>query len=808
MSRRPAVALALLTLLLAGLIPTRSVSGAPPAPSPWEKPEAIPGEMVVGFETRLQAASFRASAGMEVAQGQRGLHRLNASLVKVPPGQEEKYARELASRPGVEFVEPNYVIKADLIPNDPLWSEQYGPSSIQAPSAWDTTTGSSDVIVAVLDSGIDGSHPEFAGRILPGYDFVDDDSTPQDGCGHGTHVAGIIAAEGNNAQGIAGLAWGTSIMPVRVLGDTCSGTTAGVADALVWAVERGARVINLSLGTLVPSSLLENGTYYAYSHGAAIFAAAGNSGSGFIYYPAAYPWVMAVGATDASNTRASFSNTGAALDLMAPGVSILSTTPEGSFFYQIILGVSSSYGTLSGTSMATPHASGAAALLATRPAFDSPDAIYQAVQSTALDLGSPGRDDQTGYGLVQIADALAFSPTATPPPPITPLVSYDILNSLTCSNLASYHWRDAASGGLSGALPVFGDNGFATVSLPFTFNFGGVDYSTLTVSANGYATFDGLGNVAENFLLPGQAQPNNFVAPFWDDLTASTGGIIFQQTNGSAPNREYVLEWHNVTRFGQSSPLTFEVLLLEGSDDVLFQYKTLQGADSDGASATIGLEYVDGYAASQHSYNQAGAVQEGQALLSRPYPTGDTPPSRGCTTFTRQVDENGGFFESPPWCTDIAPGVLNGTATLQIQPLSSGPAMPDPFLDLHHYADISLLLNPPLPLQPLPQVTVCYEYTAADLLKAGGYAENLFLASYDSGQWTALSTSLDLANARISAIAPHLSVYGVAFSSPATLPVTGAPLAPEVAVGLILLPGGIGVGILLLRKRSLQHKGR
>lgn len=799
MAHRRIIALALLSLHLAGLSPSLSVKAAPP--SPWDSPEAIPGELVVGFETSAQAAAFRASSDVAVAEGTRGLLRLNASLVKVPAGQEDQAARELASRPGVTFVEPNYVVRADLFPDDPLWLQQYGPANIQAPTAWNTTTGSTSVSVAVLDSGIDPGHPEFAGRILPGWDFVDDDSDVDDGCGHGTHVAGIIAAEGNNAQGIAGLAWETGIMPVRVLDDFCSGSTAGVANALVWAVERGARVINLSLGTPAPSTMLESGTYFAYTHGAALFAAAGNSGGGFVYYPAAYPWVKAVGGTDSGNARASFSNYGGPLDLMAPGAGILSTTPLGSFFYQLVLGTPSEYGDLSGTSMATAHASGAAALLASQPDFGSADAIYQALESTALDLGAPGRDDLTGFGLVQVADALAFNPTATPPPPITPLVSYDILSNVTCGNMVSFSWRDAASGGLANALPVFGDDGWATVGLPFTFTFGGVDYSTLTVSANGYATFDGLGYLAENFLLPGIAQPNNFVAPFWDDLTASTGGVAYQQTNGTAPDREYVVEWHGFTRYGQTSPLTFEIVLFEGSNEVLFQYRTLQGADSNGGSATIGVEYVDGYAASQYSYNQPNSVAEGRALIFSPYPTGSNPPSQACAVFTRQVGSNGGFFESPPWCVDIAPGVIDGPATLQIQILESAPAMPASFLDLHHYADISLLPNPPVPLQPFPEVEVCYEYTADDLLKAGGYPENLFLASYDSGEWTALPTSLDAANGRISAIAPHLSIYGVGTLPPTALPVTGAPVAPGLILPIVLLLGVVGGVVLLVIRR-------
>jgi hypothetical protein len=364
---------------------------------------------------------------------------------------------------------------------------------------------------------------------------VDDDSTPQDGCGHGTHVAGTIAAEGNNAQGIAGLAWESRIMPVRVLGDTCSGTTADIAEALVWAVERGARVINLSLGTPFPSTLLENGTYYAYSHGAAIFAASGNSGSSIVLYPAAYSWVLAVGATDSGNARASFSNRGAALDVMAPGVGILSTTPLGSFYYQTLLGTPSNYGSLSGTSMATAHASGAGALLATQPEFDSADAIYQALEASALDLEAAGRDDQTGYGLIQIADALAFSPTATPPPPITPIISYDILNSLTCGNLASYNWRDAAAGGLPAALPVFGNDGYATVSLPFTFNFGSVDYSDAHGKRQRLRHLRRARVSIGHFLLPGHAHQTTSW-PFWDDLTASPGHPLpADQRHGPQP---------------------------------------------------------------------------------------------------------------------------------------------------------------------------------------------------------------------------------------------------------------------------------
>ena len=348
-----------------------------------------------------------------------------------------------------------------------------------------------------------------------------------------------------------------------------------MAEALVWAVERGARVINLSLGTSAPSTLLEDGTDHAYTHGAAIFAASGNSGISPVVYPAAYPWVMAVGATDQADKRADYSNTGAALDLMAPGSDIFSTTPLANFYYHYAYNITSQYGTLSGTSMASAFASGSGALLASLPKFDTPDKVYQALTSTARDLETPGRDNNTGYGLIQVADALNFSPTIVPtPPPPPPVTSYSILNSRSCGNLVKFNWLDATIG--SDFLPVFGNDGYATVPLPFSFNFGDQTYDKVTVSANGYLTFGGDGSIRDNFIIPGIAQPNNFIAPFWDDLNPSAGGYLYQRTIGTAPNRQYVVEWWQVPRAGLTSAissLTFEVSLFEASGQILIQYK-------------------------------------------------------------------------------------------------------------------------------------------------------------------------------------------------------------------------------------------
>lgn len=784
-------------LCLSLLLPASGRAGA--APDRQEDAEIIPGELIVGLRPGVAADGLPLPAQAAFQSKRPGLGKLNAAVISVPPGQERKFLTALKKNKAFRFVEPNYRVRADLIPNDTDWLLQYGPTLVQAPDAWDVTTGASSVTLAIVDSGLDASHTEFSGRILPGYDFVEDDALPQDECGHGTHVTGIAAAAGNNAAGMAGIAWNVRILPVRVLDDFCNGSTADVAEAMVWAVERGARVINLSLGTLSPSTLMENATYYAYRRGAALIGAAGNSGLPQVVYPARYDWVLAVGAVNDLGQRASFSNTGPQLDLMAPGVGIYSTLPtQPGFLYNQACpngpypcGRAIGYDYLNGTSMAAPHVAGAAALLASLPAFDEPEKIYQALTATAFDLDAPGRDDHTGHGLLQIAAALAFIPGTFPPPPV-PDMAYDVVNSVTCGNLVQYQWRDAAA---VGAARLFGpgpDEGYAAISLPFSVDFGGQTYTSVTAHSNGYLAL-GLNPaiVRDNFLIPGIAQPNNFIAPFWDDLTSDTGDALYTAEFGSVPRREFVIEWTQMRpKSVANGLLRFEIVLFEDRSDVLLQYHTLDGWLADGASASIGLEFADGQAGREYAYNRAGALRPGMALLFRPYAAGDPPPSNDCENFTRPVDAGGGFFDAPPFCVFIPAGALQHPATLQVVPLISAPRMPRAFLDLRHYADITLAYSPAPPLSPLPEIYICYHYTPQDVLAAGGHPENLFLAAYDSEalRWQALPTSADLGQEIIMARAPHLSIYGVAtLGSPRGLPETGAPLRADVWAGLVVM---------------------
>lgn len=304
---------------------------------------------------------------------------------------------EYKKDPNVEYAEPNFIAKPlETIPNDPDFSsQQWGPQRIRAPEAWDITTGSSSVVVAVVDTGVTATHPDLAGKVLPGYDFVDNDDDPTDEhspIGHGTLVAGIIGAVTNNAIGIAGLSWESPILSIRVCDASGSCLFDAVSDGIVYAVDNGAKIINLSLGGRFSSSTLEDAVNYAWDQNVLVVAAAGNSRRD-VDYPAAYPNVVAVGATDRDDQKAWFSSFGPQLDIVAPGVSIYSTN------------FSDSYTGVSGTSFSSPHAAGAAALLLSHDPSLTNEQVRNILESSALDLGDSGWDQFYGWGMVDICEA-------------------------------------------------------------------------------------------------------------------------------------------------------------------------------------------------------------------------------------------------------------------------------------------------------------------------------------------------------------------------------------------------------------------
>jgi subtilisin family serine protease len=374
-----------------------------------------PGEVLVKFATGVsssQAASL-AAKGLAIA-GE--IPSLDIKRLTVPPGQELMWIEELRGDPSLVFVEPNYLAHtAETIPDDPHYTEQWGLPRIRAPEAWDLTTGD-DLVIAVIDTGVDLDHPDLVGKLWAnadefpdngldddgngyvddsrGWDFVNADAEPQDDYWHGSHVAGIAAADTDNGQGVAGVSWGARIMPLKALNASGEGNYADVASAIVYAADNGARILNLSLGGEDYSTTLAEAVGYARQRGCLLAAAAGND-KGAVLYPAANSGVLAVVATDEGDRRWYRSNHGPEVDIAAPGADIYSTTLDDAYL------------SASGTSTATPHTSGLAALVWSVQPDLTNDEVARVITEAVHDLGTPGWDEFYGWGRIDAYRAVS-----------------------------------------------------------------------------------------------------------------------------------------------------------------------------------------------------------------------------------------------------------------------------------------------------------------------------------------------------------------------------------------------------------------
>ncbi len=330
--------------------------------------EFVPGELVVGLDL-VNPKALPLQAMALVGWVVETIPQIGAYRVVLTPNLSMDDAMEfLRAIPGVKYVEPNYIYRAFATPNDPGYSQQYGLQRIQANLAWDIWQPQATRYIAIIDTGIDYNHSDLRNKFrrlangqIYGYNTLNNSTNANDDNGHGTHCAGIAAAEINNGIGVAGVAaWNPAVsgynqyvqlMPVKVLDANGSGSLTSVANGITWAADNGAHVLSMSLGGPSGSSTLSNAVTYAWNRGCLIVAAAGNGGSSSPQYPAYYTNVIAVAATDQNDRLTSFSQYGSWVDIAAPGASIYST-------YR-----GNSYATLSGTSMACPHVSGAAALV-------------------------------------------------------------------------------------------------------------------------------------------------------------------------------------------------------------------------------------------------------------------------------------------------------------------------------------------------------------------------------------------------------------------------------------------------------------
>jgi len=309
----------------------------------------VPGRIIVHHYAQTSDPAAKAAFSRHGARVHTHLDRLQAWVVDVTPGTEEAVMESLRANPLFRDAELDHYARPAATPNDPQFSAAWHLAKIQAPAAWDITTGSATPI-AVLDSGIDPNHPDLVGRMLPGWNFVNGSSNVTDTTGHGTAVTGVLGAVTNNGTGVSAGVWQNPILPLVVVDSTNYASYSNIGAAIQYAVDHGARIISLSVGGSASSGLLQSAVDYAWNAGAVVFAAAMNNSSSTPYYPAACNHAVAVSASDGNDNLAVFSNFGNWITLAAPGTTIWTTNFGGG------------YQPWEGTSLATPVAASVGAL--------------------------------------------------------------------------------------------------------------------------------------------------------------------------------------------------------------------------------------------------------------------------------------------------------------------------------------------------------------------------------------------------------------------------------------------------------------
>ncbi len=486
---------------------------------------------------------------------------IGAVVVTMPAGQVSGFARKLASRPEVAYIEPDLPMTTCSTPNDPYFGNQYSHSKAQTSAAWDLWKPNASVTVAVIDTGVDSTHPDLANKMVrnaqgavDGYNALTlTAGTALDDHGHGTHCAGIAAAQINNGSGVAGVCgWtgsaaqtdvGTKILPVKCLDASGSGSSSSVADGIVWAADHGARILSLSVGGGSTQTLADAVTY-AWSRGCLVVAAAGNSASSIRQYPAGYPEALAVAATTSTDTLASYTNYGSWVQTAAPGDAILSTLPV----YATTVGVTG-YGSMSGTSMATPFVAGEAALLLSfNPSLTNAQLKNLIVSNVDAYTPYQARTLAAGAGRVNVLKAMvaagaAQSAPGAPGSLVATAGSGQVTLSWTAAaNALTYSVKRATTAG--GPYTVIASGG---VSLSYTDKavVGGTTYYYV-VSATNYAGEGAVSNEAvatPTAVLPvaptavkasaGKAS----VSLTWTQSTTAgiTGNKVYRSTTSGGP---------------------------------------------------------------------------------------------------------------------------------------------------------------------------------------------------------------------------------------------------------------------------------
>ena len=505
------------------------------------------------------------------------------------------------NNPHIESVERDWIAKpsvTSLDPNDPYYKTiQWHHSSIDTPGAWAINTGSNNIIIAIVDTGIDLSHPDLSSKILPGYNFFANNNNPIDENGHGTAVSGTAAALTNNGIGVAGVSWNSKILPVRISDPTGSATYSAMAQGIIYAADNGARVINISFGGASSSTTLQDAINYAWSKNAVIVAAAGNdSGNGYrgpVSFPAACDHVLGISAIQLGDTLASFSNYGKEIDLAAPGDNIYTT-------YATNMGAA--YKDMSGTSFSSPIVAGVAALILSKnPKLTNTD-VVNILENNTNDLGSAGFDTSFGYGKVNAYKALSATPidsttTDKTPPTVSisnPVDGSSVTGTITVTAAAS------DNAGIS-KVELLVDNAVysTTTSTPTSFTLNTANYTngSHTLTARATDTSGNIGsssNISINFSNDKTLPSVSISSPANGSTVSGTTTVNVNASDNVGISKIEFLVDGTLLANSSSSPATFTLDSVKFSNGT--HTLTARATDTSGnqasASVTINVQNV------------------------------------------------------------------------------------------------------------------------------------------------------------------------------------------------------------------------
>ena len=349
------------------------------------------GRILVETRAGLDDGEFSKILSRHGGRSSTRLNKNNIHIIKLPDGADERVAAELLRlNPQIKSAEVDKLIAPEQIGNDTYYKSAWHLAKIQAPIAWDSSLGTG-VTIAILDSGVDGAHPDLAGKLVPGWNFFDSNNNTTDVYGHGTKVAGSVAAASNNGVGVTGVAWNAKIMPVRISDTAGYAFYSTIAEGIYWAADHGAKVVNISYA-VQSSTSVQTAANYLRGKGGIVVNSAGNGG--VLDTTLASNALLTVSATGSTDAKASWSSFGDYVDVSAPGVGIWTTTRGGG------------YASVSGTSFSSPITAGVVALMMSANPLLKPTELENILKTTAVDLGTPGSDREFGAGRINAAAAV------------------------------------------------------------------------------------------------------------------------------------------------------------------------------------------------------------------------------------------------------------------------------------------------------------------------------------------------------------------------------------------------------------------